>query len=112
MSEAGTCPKKGERYIVRTEFVALVLINWRAPMTSGDEKSLPVGLEFVIDADPLPHSTGAAARPDPYEVWESKLLSQADRDSEKYGGYYLVIKFDQLFANCSLAEAPKNGNLS
>lgn len=71
-------------------------------MTSGDEKALPVGLEFVIDHDPYPQSTGVSARPDPYEVWEKKLVSQTNSDAEKYGGYYLVINFDQLFANCSL----------
>ena len=93
-------PTKGERYRVTTPFTALVLIQWRAPMTTGGKKELPVGLEFMIDADPRPTAKGAWALPDPYDVWEKRLVSQTDWDDEKYNGYYLDVAFDDLAQNC------------
>ncbi len=50
-------PKKGERYAVRSPFVGLVLTSWFAPFTGGDEQTLPVGLEFVVQHDPLEGAT-------------------------------------------------------
>ena len=102
--EAIKRPTKGDRYIVRTAFVGPVLTSWRAPFTGGSESLLPVGLEFVIDSDTdaLDHATAATARPDPYAEWERKLVSQADRDADKYDGYYLVVPFDILAANCAI----------
>ncbi len=41
-------------------------------------------------------------RADPYELWEQRLVSEEDRSNEKYGGFYLVITFDDLAAHCGL----------
>ena len=92
--------KKGDRYRVVTAFVTSVLTMWKAPFTDGAEKTIPANLIFLIDHDPLPGSEGVAALPDPYDEWEKRLVSQTDRDSEKYNGYYLVATFDQLSEHC------------
>ena len=106
MSTTAKVPRKGERYIVHTGFVAGVLITWQAPFTSGDEKALPVGLQFVIEIEPPPGATAAVALPDPYVEWERKLVNQEDWGADKYGGYYLSIPFDLIAANCSVVSHP------
>jgi hypothetical protein len=102
MTETARGPRTGDRYVVREGFNAHVLTQWRAPFTGGSQQILPVGLEFVIDHDPMPKSKGIAARPDPYDVWERELVSQEDREAEKYGGYYLVVLYELLDAHCEL----------
>jgi hypothetical protein len=97
---AGKRPKKGQRYVVSVPFPAHVLTMWHAPFTGGEERVLPAGLEFLIETDPPPHATAAIALPDRYEDWECKLVSQRDRNAEKYGGYYLVVPFKMLDEKC------------
>ena len=87
---------------MRSPFVGLVLTSWFAPFTGGDEQTLPVGLEFVVQHDPLEGATAVNGRADPYELWEQRLVSEEDRSNEKYGGFYLVITFDDLAAHCGL----------
>jgi hypothetical protein len=87
---------------VRTPFSALVLTQWRAPFTGGDPADLPIGLEFVVLHDPSPEATAIAARPDPYEEWEPKLVSPDDFKADKYGGYYLVVDYEALGRHCAL----------
>ncbi len=65
---------------------------------------LPVGLEFVVKHDPSPPATGVAAKPEPYDEWEGKLVEQADREHPRYGGYYLVVSFERLGSHCELLE--------
>jgi hypothetical protein len=93
-------PRKGERYAVRSPFLGLVLTSWKAPVTGGDERTLPAGLEFVVLDDPPEMATAASGRADPYKFWERQLVSPKDRRHFQYGGYYLVISFDKLAAHC------------
>jgi len=93
--------KKGDRYRVSVAFAVHVLTMWKAPFTSGYERTLPVGLAFIIDNDPYPKSTGVSALPDPYGKWELELVSQTDLSEEKYNGYYFVVSYDQLQNNCA-----------
>ncbi len=93
-------PKKGARYVVRSPFIGLVLTSWFAPFTGGDEQTLTVGLEFVVEHDPPEIATAVSGRADPYEYWEQRLVSEKDRADEKYGGFYLVVSFDDLATHC------------
>jgi hypothetical protein len=88
--------RKGDRYLVTAEFEAVVLTQWFAPFTGGDRRLLPVGLEFMVSADPPKVATAVSAELDPAGKWEEK-----DRTNEKYGGCSLVIPFDDLAIYCS-----------
>jgi hypothetical protein len=79
-----------------------VSTQWFAPFTGGYERNFPVGLVFEIAHDPVPGATGVSAKPRPYEEWERRLVDAADRNAEKYGGYNLVVTFDQIERFCAL----------
>jgi hypothetical protein len=102
MTETVTRPKKGDRYLVRTSFAGYVLTQWRAPFTDGSEQTFPARLEFVVMHDPPENAAGVAAHPDPYAVWETKLVMSDERQAEKYAGYYVVVTFDALNEHCEL----------
>ena len=104
-AEENQRPKKGERYVVRREFPASILTTWFAPFTGGGKKTIPIGLEFVIENEPNAGAVAATALPDPYESWERELVDPSEREAEKYSGYYLVIRFDALYANCECINA-------
>lgn len=95
-----TGPRKGEVYRVEQAFTGLVLTSWRAPFTGGGEKILPVGLRFEVTRDPPPGATGISANPQPYSEWEQRLVNADDREAEKYGGYSLVVTFEQMRRHC------------
>ncbi len=103
-------PRKGDRYAVTTAFTTILLVQFFAPFTGGNEQTLPAGLLFVIDHDAVDSAKGVAAIPEPYADWEPALVSDVDRKTEKYAGYYLVIKFDDLEKFCEkvVAGLPPN----
>ena len=93
-------PRKGECYEVHTSFHTGLLTQWRAPYTGGGSATLPSGLRFMILIDPPPQALAVAAEPVPAELWEERLVSEADRREPKYSGYHLVIRFSDLQAYC------------
>jgi hypothetical protein len=93
-------PRRGYRYRITTEFEAIVLTQWLAPFTDGYDKTLPLGLEFIVVTDPPSGATAVAAKPDPYKKWESVLVDVKDTQAEKYDGYSLVIPIDRLVSHC------------
>ncbi len=93
-------PRKGERYEVVKPFVAGVLTMWKAPFTGGDEKTLPVGLRFVVTYDPPASATAISADAEPYAEWEEKLVDVSDRSKDNYSSFYLVISFKAVRSNC------------
>jgi hypothetical protein len=93
-------PRKGDHYVVTTACPAIVLIQFLAPFTGGNERTLPLGLRFAVDDDPPAIATAVGATPEPYEEWEPELVPEKDRRADKYAGYSLVIKFDDLAKCC------------
>ena len=93
-------PRKGDRYVVTSACPAIVLVQFFAPFTGGEERVLPPGLRFVLDHDPGRTATGVGAKPEPYEAWEAKLVPDEDRAAEKYAGYHLVIRLSDLATLC------------
>jgi hypothetical protein len=93
-------PKKGEKFEVIEPFLAYVLTLWKAPFTGGYERELPRGLRFIVSRDPPPSANSVAAEAKATAQWESVLVEERDRNAQKYDGYYLVIKFENLEANC------------
>lgn len=98
-------PKKGERYVVVSEFETGVLTMWRAPFTGGGRKILPRGLTFVVAFDPPVQAIGVSADAIDYAKWEPLLVDAADLAAPKYAGYYLVVKYDDLTAHCERLES-------
>ena len=101
-------PLKGEHYVVQSRCTAFVLTMWRAPFTGGYETSLPPGLKFLVTEHPADSATASAARPEPYADWEVTLVEQRDLTAENYNGYYIVVPFDQVAANCVLVAPEKS----
>ena len=94
-------PSRGDRYVVNSEFEAIVLTQWFSPFTGGSERQLPAGIEFIVVADPPETATAISARPVLPERWEVLLVDEQERTAEKYAGYSLVISLDFLKAYCS-----------
>jgi len=93
-------PRQGDRYVVSTEFDAIVQTHWFAPFTGGDYRSLPVGLEFIVEVDPPATASAVLARPEPPKRWETLLVEEHERSAEKYAGYSLVIPLRDLATHC------------
>ncbi len=93
-------PQKGETYEVVNAFTATVLTMWKAPFTGGYEKTIPCGLRFVVAYEPPATATAVSADAEPYSEWEKILVGAEDRNKPKYGGYCLVINFQQVHENC------------
>ncbi len=100
MANSHDLPSMGDRYRVEESFTTVVATHWRAPFSGGDEKSLPVGLEFVVSNESLPEATAIYATPDPYSDWEKILVDSETRNSAKYDGYSLGIFLDDLEKYC------------
>ena len=94
-------PRAGDRFVVQEPFEAIVAVHWRAPFTSGCDRTLQEGLEFTVLIDPPPEATAIAAQPSDVGRWESELVPEEDRTADKYGGYSLVISFDNLLRHCA-----------
>jgi hypothetical protein len=101
MRLSGEQPRQGHRYVVNSEFEAIVLTQWLAPFTGGSKRLLPAGMEFIVLHDPPEMATAISARPVPPEHWEALLVNEKERTAEKYDGYAIVISFDCLEAHCS-----------
>jgi hypothetical protein len=93
-------PKGGDNYIVVTPFEAIVMVQFFAPFTGGDRRSLPSGLQFSIWGEPVSTASAVSAKPLDEKHWESALVSEDDRAGEKYGGYSLVISRADLAERC------------
>ncbi len=94
-------PQASWRYVITTGFGATVMTHWNAPFSSGEHKFLPKGLEFVVIEDPPKSATAVGAKPDPYELWETRLIGEDDRRAEKYAGYSLSIPLVHLAKRCA-----------
>jgi hypothetical protein len=92
------CPREGERYEVVTPFTATVMTHWLTAYTGGTRKTLPVGLQFMIDIDPPVAATAVGGRAD--SKWEVFLVDEADRRHEKYGGFSVSVMLDDIAAHC------------
>jgi hypothetical protein len=94
-------PKDGQRYVVDRTFEVLVMVQFFAPVSDGEDRHLPQGLHFEIWGD-IPNTARAAlARPIEVQRWESVLVSEENRTNELYGGYVLCIELDDLARFCS-----------
>jgi hypothetical protein len=93
--------KKGDRYEVIRAFEAAVLTMWIAPYTGGDNKLLPAGLRFVVSSDPPPAATAICADVEGAAKWEKLLVAEEEWSARKYTGYYLVVPFDRVEADCA-----------
>jgi len=63
-------PTRGDRSVVTAEFQAIVLTHWFAPFTGGGWRRIPVGLEFVVTADPPAKATAVNGQPHPPDTVE------------------------------------------
>lgn len=93
--------RRGDRYVVTTEFSAMVQTHWFAPVTGGDYRTIPVGFEFIVEADPPATASAVLVRPEVPKQWEKLLVDESERTAEKYAGYSLVILLSDLAARCA-----------
>jgi hypothetical protein len=94
-------PRKGWRFRAREALPVSALTTWRAPFTGGGKSiALPAGEEFEIAHDVPDTATAAACMPLRYDDLHSSFVTEQDRHSAKYGGYYLVIKLSDISEKC------------
>ena len=74
---------------------------WKAPFTGGYEKTIPLGLQFVVAFEPPASATAVIADAEPYSDWEKFLVDAKDRADPKFNGYYFSIPFDQIERHCT-----------
>jgi hypothetical protein len=79
--------------VVTTDHATVVLIHWRAPFTSGAQATIPAGTILVVR---YCGSTGFGTVPEDYERLEQDLVPVADSQAEKYAGYSVPIRDEEV----------------
>lgn len=90
-------PRNGEVFEAIEETAVEFVTHWSAPFTGGGSGVLPRGTKVrveVFDRDPEP--IAVYARPLDYAALEATLVSQLDRSADKYDGYSLSLRTEQL----------------
>jgi len=83
----------GDRYRVVRRIELAGLVHWRAPLTTGFECTITPPTVLVVAGDPMPGARAAdCVGEDP--TLEAMIVPDADRLSEKYAGYSLVVDLD------------------
>jgi hypothetical protein len=88
--------KSGDRFRALCDIETAVLICWKAPFTSGEPCLIPAGTVLVADLDQLEGKPGFNCLPEEYEALLPVIVSEKNRSSEKFDGYYFVLLSEDI----------------
>jgi hypothetical protein len=88
--------KRGTFFYVSETMRVSGLISWNAPTTTGFEGTLPKGTILVKLDDDIEGAIGAGYLPIEKERFEREFVPERERTNEKYSGYYVVIKHEEI----------------
>ena len=100
--------RKGDRFQALQDVDVLVMTQWHAPYTGGDDGVVPKGEVLEVISDALPEAAGVGLKPVRYQELHATLVDEADRLAEGYAGYYLVVLFDVLDKEFSRVKQPRS----
>jgi hypothetical protein len=90
-------PVDGDVYEAVEDMPIKFLTHWRSPFTGGGSGTLPKGTRVRVKVpDWMREPVGVNADPFDAERIERTLISEADRNNAKYGGYSLSISTAEL----------------
>jgi len=90
-------PQKGDLYESLADQEIEYMTSWAAPYTGGGKGLLLKGEQIWIHSAPAGEKPlGAYALPVEYEKLEARMVPEAERSSEKYGGIYFYFKTVEL----------------
>lgn len=89
-------PKTGDVYESIADQEVEFMTAWAAPFTGGGQGTLLKGEKIWIPEQTKEKCTGAYADPVDYYRLEQRMVSEADRTADKYGGFYFFIKTSDL----------------
>lgn len=97
-------PKKGDVYESLEDQTVNYLTAWAAPFTGGGKGTLLKGELVWIDSENPNDSKPIAiyALPVEYEKLEERMVPKSERESQKYGGFYLYFSTIDLNTNFKL----------
>ena len=80
--------RPGDRMVVTAAQPVMILIHWRAPLTSGVHATMPVGTVLTVT-----HTgpSGFGACPEDYERLQHLLVPSEDLALEEYDGYSISV---------------------
>jgi hypothetical protein len=88
--------KKGERFIVLTDFTTTVLTHWRAPMTDGLSCTLPKGAVLVVASDSPAWRAAFICVPEDREAFVLRHIPVDVHQDAKFAGISIVIKKKEI----------------
>lgn len=85
-------PKTGDLYESLIDQDIDFMTAWAAPFTGGGTGKILKGEKVWVPEQTDEKCTGTYADPVDYSRLEQRMVSQADRSADKYGGFYFFIK--------------------
>jgi hypothetical protein len=96
-------PKKGDLYAAKYDQDVSFMTSWQAPYTGGGTTKLFEGEQIWVDSNPMDEKPiGAYLLPVDYSDLENRIVSESDRSSFKYDGFYFHIATKTLNENFNL----------
>jgi hypothetical protein len=86
----------GDRFRAVHDIATSVLIQWKAPLTSGEQCTIPAGTVLVASHDQLPGRPGFGCDPENYEELLPLVVPEQDRSNPKFDGYYFVLLSEEI----------------
>jgi hypothetical protein len=96
--------RKSDRFRALSDIETNVLIQWRAPLTSGAPCVIPVGTVLVADHDQRQGYPGFGCVPEEYALLLPSVVPEEDRKNEKFAGYYFVLLSEDIGTKLELVE--------
>ncbi|AFY36501.1 hypothetical protein Lepto7376_0041 [[Leptolyngbya] sp. PCC 7376] len=84
-------PQTGQIFETVRDVEVTAMITYSAPVTGGEEFTLPAGTQIKIQDQTDERPIVIAADPIDYEGIEQQFIPEADRLSPRYSGYFLYI---------------------
>jgi hypothetical protein len=110
LPESTRFPHKGDLYESLADQEIEYMTAWAAPYTGGGKGQLLKGERIWIHSDPREEKPlGVYALPVEYEALEARMVPEAERTSEKYGGFYFYFKTLELESNFRLLQSGFKG---
>jgi hypothetical protein len=109
-------PEKGDVYESLKGQSVDYLTAWAAPCTGGGKGTLKKGEQVWVTDDPskIEKPIAIYVLPVEYEKLEERMVPKSERESPKYGGFYLYLTTIDLNTNFKLLktkmERPTSGN--
>lgn len=88
--------KTGDRFRALCAMDTVVLICWKAPLTTGEPCVIPAGTVLVADHNQIAGKPGFGCVPEEYEALMPVVVPEKFRSHAKFNGYYFVLRSEDI----------------